>query len=429
MVAFVTLFLGLVFGVQTVEVAVDGPVAAVELRLDGDAVAMRSVSPWVFRLDLGDEVRPHLLEAVALDGDGREIGRVEQWLNLPSREIESQIVISSGDNGAGVEARVLWESRVSPSPEDISVSFDGRPLAVSDSGRISLPPHNPDELHLLNVELRFPDDHSATIVKTIGGTYGDEVETELTAVPVLLPRGPLPRAEELMDSFVDPAGERLEVAAIERGLTDVVIVRDAEAGLFIDRLAEKITQVFEDPMQARFAVGLKKNHRLRFLSPLINTRQGQKLQHALFPVSQEYTRSQGGLPWLMHWDFRCFSPKAQRLAEAVAVAGLTAVENNRRRAVVLVLSDDEPDASALSAQAVRNYLAAIRVPLVVWGLADEAGGSAWQPDRMIRTVRQLKVAWDDLTKSLERQTIVWVRGRYLPQEIRVREGVELAMAR
>ena len=46
MIAFVTLFLGLVTGQQVVEVAVSGPVVTVELRLDGELVRTVSGEPW-----------------------------------------------------------------------------------------------------------------------------------------------------------------------------------------------------------------------------------------------------------------------------------------------------------------------------------------------------------------------------------------------
>ena len=45
MIAFVSLFLGLVLGTQTVEVLVGETVVSVEIRLDGRELARRSENP------------------------------------------------------------------------------------------------------------------------------------------------------------------------------------------------------------------------------------------------------------------------------------------------------------------------------------------------------------------------------------------------
>ena len=46
MITFVSLFLGLVFGVRPVEVVVSGAVVTVELRLDGKPVGVIRQAPW-----------------------------------------------------------------------------------------------------------------------------------------------------------------------------------------------------------------------------------------------------------------------------------------------------------------------------------------------------------------------------------------------
>ena len=62
------------------------------------------------------------------------------------------------------------------------------------------------------------------------------------------------------------------------------------------------------------------------------------------------------------------TPPQPRIADAVATAGLAAVNENRRRAVLLVLSGKEKDASRYDPATVRRFLAALRVPLYVWSL-------------------------------------------------------------
>jgi hypothetical protein len=66
-IAFLTLFLGLISGKQEVAVAVHGPVSAVELLLDGTAVAHLGRPPWSTRVDLGPQLEPHELVARALE--------------------------------------------------------------------------------------------------------------------------------------------------------------------------------------------------------------------------------------------------------------------------------------------------------------------------------------------------------------------------
>ena len=70
-VAFVTLFLTLVSGPQTVKVAVTGPVAAVEVLLNGESVGVMRGEPWRLECDFGS-LRPLTLEAVAFDAAGNE---------------------------------------------------------------------------------------------------------------------------------------------------------------------------------------------------------------------------------------------------------------------------------------------------------------------------------------------------------------------
>ena len=56
-------------------------VQAVELRLDGEQVARLEAAPWRARVELGEHLRPRLLEAVAFGEEG-ELHRVQQVLNL-----------------------------------------------------------------------------------------------------------------------------------------------------------------------------------------------------------------------------------------------------------------------------------------------------------------------------------------------------------
>src|SRR5262249_54117789 len=119
-----------------------------------------------------------------------------------------------------------------------------------------------------------------------------------------------------------------------------------------------------------------------------------------------------------------------RAADAVASAGLAAMTQNRRRAVLLVLSGDREDESLYDPATVRHFLAALRVPLFVRYLGMPKPGSAavaWGAEEMTQTWHAAAGA-DRIRKELDSQRIVMVDGRHLPQSIALTSkatGVEL----
>lgn len=98
-IAFVTLFLGLTLGAYPVEVSVEGPVAAVELLLDGASVGRIAGPPWTGQVDFGTALQPHELVARALDAQGQEVARARQWINLPRPEAEAEVVLEGSAQG------------------------------------------------------------------------------------------------------------------------------------------------------------------------------------------------------------------------------------------------------------------------------------------------------------------------------------------
>lgn len=125
MIEIVTLFLGLYNGAQAVEVRAGEPVAAVELRLDGETVEKLSQPPWIFRFDLGTELAPHLLVAVGYGADGAEFGRSLRWINRGA--------VPEGSEGLTAVAVRLDGRRRLPPVEEMAGWFfgeDGEPLEV-----------------------------------------------------------------------------------------------------------------------------------------------------------------------------------------------------------------------------------------------------------------------------------------------------------
>jgi hypothetical protein len=72
---------------------------------------------------------------------------------------------------------------------------------------------------------------------------------------------------------------------------------------------------------------------------------------------------------------------------------------------------------------VKRYLGLLRVPLFVWSLEDSAPErSPWGEVVAVGTRSGLRAAYARLRDSLDAQRILWVEGRYLPQEIALDPG-------
>ena len=437
MIVFVTLLLGLISGVYPIEVTVSGPVAAVEFTLDGASVGRLEHPPWVQKIDLGADILPHQLVARALDAEGKEIASATQWINLPRPPAEVQIVLESDGQRAPRTARLTWQSVNGVNPTSIDLTLDGEPLTVDGSGRAALPPKDLSSLHVLSAELWFPPGVTAHRDVAYGGQYGSEVSTELTALPVRVrPGAALPPAPGLAGWFA--LGSRpLTADAVENGPGKVIVVRVPSGQEISDKLAASNRRLSYLDFRDRMRLGPE--DRVRFLSLASSPYRQSKIPAELFGLSRELTSKDGGVFWLLSGYTYLNPPKAgeQRIADAVAVAGLQAAAGNDRRAVVLVLGRNEPDASRYAPAVVRRYLAAIHVPLFVWSLygADTPAAGAWaqggEPVEDISSVPKLEAAVARLKTELEDQTIVWLDGRHLPQAIALgpeAKGVEIVTA-
>jgi hypothetical protein len=62
MISFTSLFLGLVLGAQTIQVAVADGVDRVDLHLDGQIIGSLDTEPWSLEHDFGSELAPESLE-------------------------------------------------------------------------------------------------------------------------------------------------------------------------------------------------------------------------------------------------------------------------------------------------------------------------------------------------------------------------------
>ncbi len=117
------------------------------------------------------------------------------------------------------------------------------------------------------------------------------------------------------------------------------------------------------------------------------------------------------MAWLLiqHWADPPDLTHARRFADAVAVAGVSALSESRRRAVVLLLSS-APDKSAHSPAAVRRYLERVGVPLFVWSAEGPRPDLAdsWGAVEDISTPAGIAAAVAKLNASLAAQRVVWI---------------------
>ncbi|HSN88582.1 MAG TPA: hypothetical protein VL025_17605 [Thermoanaerobaculia bacterium] len=435
-IAFLTLFLGLTLGPQPMELTVTGPVAVVEILLDGAPVARFEEPPWSGRIDFGPALLPHELVARALDDQGTEISRVRQWVNLPRAPAEVEILFEQAPGGRRVAGQLIWRSRTGENPSAMAVTFDGEPLIPDAQGRIVLPPHDPETVHVLSAELRFSGSLVARKDVAFGGELGDEVSTELTAVPVRLRKGQrLPPPEQMRGWFLS-GGRPLPVAAVEEGPAELFVVRDLTAWEELRNLETEgksrsvLSEVQRNPQYRRFLLMLGKEDTVRFVWPVARSVTSAGLPAELFDMSRDLGSGDGGLLWfLSHLLPRVDNPGKQRLTDAVAVGGLQALYGNRRRAVLLVLGERPVDVSRSDPALVRRYLESIRVPFFVWTLGDPAvSGAAWGGGTEVSSLVKMRKAFARLEKDLEAQRIVWLNGRHLPQSIELSPAVAAVLA-
>lgn len=428
MISFVTLILGIAYGTWTVELSASPQVARIDLYVDGK-LAAEIAPPWKAEVDLGYEITPREMVAVARGEDGTRLGEARQWINRAKAYAEARFVLERDAGGRATRARLVWSCPTSPEPKAIDVSFDGRPIEAPDPSRIPIPSYSSSSSHVLLADLTFAGGVVATAVASLGGEAREDVERELTAFPVRLSgtRKRLPDPARLQGWFqVD--GRDLAVAAVEKGTAEVVFISSGLAFKELARLAEGGTRlVRKSPSPPK---ELERDTIYSFLSPAPQAAAGAASETRLFPVSEVYTSRDG--PFLDVSGRAAFAPSASlpRVAEAVAVSGLSATRRERRRAVVLLLGRGDLEASDFDAGRAARYLARLRVPLHVWRLAPPESPVApgWPEGLDVTTTRGLRAAFRALREDLAAQRVIWLEGRVDPSKVEV-SPVAQGMAR
>jgi hypothetical protein len=414
----------------------DPRIVRAEFHVDGRRQAVAEGPPWKAEVDFG-ALAPHRLEVFGFGADGTRLARAEQWVNLPRPTAEARLIVEQDESGKKTYAVLKWENVLGLPPTGKTVELDGRILESTDGERYRLPETDPTQLHFLAAELAFEDGSTAHAEASFGGQFGGAVETELTAF-VVRKLAKKAKLEGLYGCFTDREGKALQVAAAEKGAAEVMIVRDRGAEKLLTALrravlnggataahglAEAGRQVnYRHPL--RFEMRLDAKDRVRLVWPNLpdsGAARRYPADRAVFESSTILDSKLGG----MHFFVTQFYPEHgegdQHLAYAVALAGLQASAEGRRRAVVLVLGGAEKpaDRSAATAQEVEKFLEILQVPLVVWtGGKDGASTYGWPAASPVGTLARFDKAFWDLKADLDAQVVVWLNGRHLAAEVR-----------
>lgn len=407
--AFISLFLGLVFGPHDVEMKVTGPATRIELQVDGRAIGTIDKPPWKSVIDFGPHLLPHILVARALDADGNEVARAEQSINMPRDISELQLILERDINATPVAVHVLWRSLEADRPKDIFVSLDGRRLALDANNRAELPKVGLDTPHVLRGRAISPSGIPATADIAFGGGLEGETGAKLTPIAIRLRRkGEEPTKAEL-ERALRIGATSAKVAAVEKLSPEIIIVRHpvrTEAAMRIDVRKRALPDVRRNTPDFKTAV---------FLWPVART-----IESAMHATLFEWT---GPVNFAGEEDLKTLLVQVAGPAEthllfgrAVAVAGLRALSAREPRAVVFVMGEASRDDSGFTPEMAREYLRAIGVPLYVWSVGN-SNTPDWGDAANITSLRGFHTAYEALTADLASQRIVWIEGDHLPADV------------
>lgn len=407
--------IGLVFGILPVVANLGGPGAPpAQLLLDGRVTCTMTAEAPRCDIDLGPDLRVHLLELVRAGGDRGE-ERVRRWVNKPGAQAE--LFLRGGCDAAGQCSVTLgWAHPAKLEPRSLVVTANGEVVSVvsKEIGREFRFANTAAGTVVVSAEAIFPDGRRATVVRPVGTQFQDSAETLVDGVPIVLPENaPAP-----------PTIAGLNVRSIERGPADVAFVVEPGA---MRRFAKRFVIVESEQVPS----GL-----VEAADPIRKERPVVKEQlrpvERMTAVVPDERLGRFKLNGLEDWIEALSSANALafsgpvRLNDAVASAGMLVAGTGSRRAVVLVISGDHRDGSALSTSQVRRFLADLMVPLLVWRTG-KVRHDAW-PDGTRLERKTLVDAARALRADLEGQRIAWLEGGLNPSTFVVSEADRVKIA-
>ena len=420
MIEFVSLLIGLVVGPRQVEMTVQGPVAVVEVALDGRLTHRITEEPWIVEVDFGARLVPHRLTATAFDGDGRAVDSTYQIVNYSRASFEAAIVLDEGEEKTVRTGRVIWRGALDEPPRRIALTFDNQPLEVDSGGGFVLPEHDPGALHVVESTVTFADGSTGIADLTFGGQFVDQTTTALTAVPLTASKK-IDWRQERVGGWLEIEGQPAEVFTLSQPQGVAVVVRDHR----LERATRSVLPWRDNALRRPFQSSGSLDYRVMAIGtrPLQTAPGTFRLTHPA-KVDPRYglrriLLHEGPLVPNKGVDGRKLVKKEQKLWDCLAVAGLNAARRNTPRVVVLMISDKLNDFGQLSALQAVDYLRSIHVPLLVWAPAEKHLSSFGLNgvDRSYLGVTGLGELEADLGRMLASQIIVWVKGERLPNEV------------
>jgi len=392
---FLTLFLGIVAGRNTLDLRVSGPVKAVRIYVGDRQAAVLTQPPWRATVDLGSELTPRELTAVGFDAKGEEIARAAQVLNLPRPVAEFDIVVDKGN------LSLPWRHLMGLKPTRATVTVDGKPIAVDKNLRGKLPRLRVDQPHVISAQVHFQDDFVARRERVIQTEMAEAVGTELT--PVMVRETAAQHPSSWDGCLVAPNGKAVRTSAIEESRALLIVVREPSR--------EESASIVDLARPRGRVLMLDKGTVLRMMWPLGEAYgHDMDMKSLLFPPSQDYDAVQYGFLRFLNLHGPVMNAhEPLRFADAVAVAGIRAATGAQRRAVVLILST-KPDTSIHSARVVQRYLAALGVPFFVWSptAVPPESAAAWGDVVDVSSTPKLDAALQRIRRTLAEQRIAWV---------------------
>jgi hypothetical protein len=423
-IVFLTLYLGLIGGRQPVQVQVGPAVKSVRFLLDGREVGLMTSAPWTVIVDLGRPFEPHELVAVAYDRDGDEAGRVSQLINLPRPAAELTMDLQSDKNGTPTGVVLRWEQAYGAKPVLTTITVDGKPVHVDTGFRAQLPKLDAANPHVIAAQMRFSDLSLARQEMVItGGAVSDSISTELTPVVIT---GDLRGKNPTLERCISSNGVPLQTRAVETPEAQVYIIREPDAREFTAAIdPDHVTgRSWQGTLKARKEMPLEPGVTMRYTWPIMRRYESPgHIASNIFDISEALFSKDVGMTGVLtvsynamaaNFPLRPVEPRSQRrFADAVAVAGLRAVTDGRRRAIVLVVDctfDPDRDRSTAEPEAVRHYLKSVGVPFFVWSVNGPRPDLelAWGDVEDISTPRQFQLAVKRLRATLAAQHVAWV---------------------
>ncbi|MCG6963461.1 MAG: hypothetical protein LJE95_09365 [Acidobacteria bacterium] len=444
MVTFLTLFIGVVSGMQSVQVAVAGPVARVELFLGSQPVATMTAPPWRAGVQLGTTLEPRALTAVAYDRNGHELGRDRQLLNLPQNRAAARIVPVTDGSMHVIAAHLVWWAPGLGEPLRTTFTVDGDQVEAENSLVSGLSRFGQNDTHVLDAHLEFSGNVVCDRTLLFGGGKLADTSAEMTAVPVAF-EGRKPPHPTSWAGWFRAGGRPVDVDAVDKEAARVVLVRDLGVPELLFTWMRGIgasgfnRQVWESTVETRVygrrqGTGYLGARPKDLLGPDVLMQLGPATVATSAPANPRQVNLFGFTGpvdarrypvslLLMRPLQTPVNGLQRRVADAVEMAANLAAHDNRRRAVVLCLGDGGTDYSLSDAATVRRYLRALRVPLIVWQFVAKGGKEQADADRkwgtteVVDSYKSLRNQVERLEKFLHHQRIVWVRGAFLPQEV------------